>query len=278
MTQKDIFWDKYIIVPEIVKPAPKIQAVLDNLKTTFDIEISTIEELNNIGLKELETVFENCDFYNKSKFDTKLNKFIDEVTNYLEFKNTLGNKIPILKEEFEQIYMGEQALISAPFAESFITIEENIPNIEILYQAKFTCNDPVLGELKCMFDKLIVNHDTKKIRPIDYKTTSDLEINFPKAVKKFKYYIQAELYFYVLDSVLQKSKEFSNYSYEPFTFIVINLDNLSPICWEYPIENIHSDWFRAVNDIRSHYETNQFKYYPSILNKKAILTLPITME
>ena len=264
LTKRESLHDIYYFA-DIPSIPPKLAEVF-KLAKEENIDLTSIDDI------KLGTLLFRADYYSNYKPETKINKFREDSKELLAIQTTANNRIIVPNCDYEEANALYKSIVNAPFAE--IYFPELTDDIEIFYQIQFSTlfnNIPV----KCMFDKIIVNHTKKYIIPIDFKTTSELEIDFIKAVYKFKYYIQAELYRYILSNILDESPYYSEFTIYPFTFIVGNRVNLCPIAWEYPISISHTDWMMAINDINTNLNTGQFKYYPSVLDNKAILQLNI---
>lgn len=80
---------------------------------------------------------------------------------------------------------------------------------------------------------IIVNHRDKTIIPCDLKTSSNKEWDFPKSFIKWGYWIQAQLYWYIINQNIQKDEFFKDYKLLNYRFIVINKFNNKPLIWEY---------------------------------------------
>ena len=110
------------------------------------------------------------------------------------------------------------------------------PNIERLYQLKFkTCLGGI--EYRCMFDELIIFHDTKKIQPLDLKTSCkrlDREWDFPSHYIEWSYEIQNRLYVRILQDVISKDEYFKDFKILPYKDIIIFRGSDTPLVWDIP--------------------------------------------
>lgn len=130
---------------------------------------------------------------------------------------------------------------------------------------------------------LIVDHINKKIYPCDLKTSSHKEWEFHKSFIQWAYYIQAQLYWYIIRQVLDKDPIYKDYSLENFRFIVVNKDSLKPLVWEFKGTQAEVDivvgkneeyhlrnWRNLVTDLH-YYITNSPKYPIGIQEQNDIL-------
>ena len=264
LTKRESLHDIYYFA-DIPSIPPKLAEVF-KLAKEEGIDLISIDDT------KLGTLLFRADYYSNYKPETKINKFREDSRELLAIQTTANNRIIVPNCDYEEANTLYKSIINAPFAEVYFP--EINDDIEIFYQIQFTTlfnNIPV----KCMFDKIIVDHIKKYITIIDFKTTSDPEIDFIRSVYKYKYYIQAELYRYILSNILDEDEYYTDFTISPFTFIVGNRVNLCPIAWEYPLDANHTDWMIAIKDIDTNFKTGQFKYYPSVLDNKAILQLNI---
>ncbi len=90
--------------------------------------------------------------------------------------------------------------------------------------------------IRCMFDRIIVDHYNKTVQPIDLKTTGKAEEKFEDSVLHWNYYIQANMYTYILAHILSSDEYYKDFTILPFKFIVINKFTRTPIIWKYPLQ------------------------------------------
>lgn len=105
-------------------------------------------------------------------------------------------------------------------------------NKEKLYQLKFKGTYHGIN-LRCMADLIIVDYDKKTIQPCDLKTSSHAEYDFFKSFIQWNYFIQAQLYWYILRQNMDKDEYFKDFELLPYVFIVVNRTTLNPLTWVY---------------------------------------------
>ena len=192
---------------------------------------------------------------------------------YLSIGKTLINT-----ETYETALRCVEALKGDPATEWYFR-QDDVEGVERLYQLKFK------GEwqgipLRCMADLIIVDHINKKIYPCDLKTSGHKEWEFHKSFVQWGYYIQAQLYWYIIRQVLDKDPIYKDYSLENYRFIVVNKDNLKPLLWEFKGtqatvdisvgEHTLRNWRGLVKELH-YYLTNQPKYPIGIQEENDIL-------
>lgn len=110
------------------------------------------------------------------------------------------------------------------------------PDIERFYQLKFKAT---LGgvDYRCMFDELVIFHDTKEIQPLDLKTSCkrlDREWDFPSHYIEWSYEIQNRLYVRILQDVINKDEYFKDFKILPYKDIIIFRGSDTPLVWDIP--------------------------------------------
>lgn len=106
--------------------------------------------------------------------------------------------------------------------EEFIIVFNQFP---IIGELSSTITQSVPFPLKCLVDKLVIDHKNKEIFPYDLKTTWDNENEFVANYFKYKYYIQASVYFYLIVEWKKKQSSLDNYTVHYPRFIVADSYN-----------------------------------------------------
>lgn len=81
---------------------------------------------------------------------------------------------------------------------------------------------------------IIVDHKNKVITPCDLKTSFKPEWKFYKSFIEWNYWIQAQLYWYIIRQNLDKDPVYKDYKLANYKFIVISRNTRKPLVWEYP--------------------------------------------
>ena len=87
--------------------------------------------------------------------------------------------------------------------------------------------------LKCMADILVVDHDNMIVQPVDLKTTSYPEYLFYKSFIKWRYWIQAQLYWYIIRQNMDADETYRKYKLLDFQFAVVNRFEPNALVWTY---------------------------------------------
>lgn len=204
----------------------KLTAIVDELISVTGSKYKTLKEVPS----EIVLSVRAEQKYNERISDNAVYKSIlSKCAAYYDYV-LAGRKYKLISgKDYKAAYACERELKTNPYTRMFFT--DDIPDhIEIIYQAKFKStfeNYPTA----CMFDLLIVDHKTKKIYPIDLKTTGKSEDDFKESFYIFRYYIQSEFYTYNLKNEIAKSEYFKDFQIASFQFIVINQHTLAPLVY-----------------------------------------------
>ena len=113
-------------------------------------------------------------------------------------------------------------------------------SVERFYQLKFKGEYEGIP-LRCMADLIIVDHKNKVIIPCDLKTSFKPEWRFYKSFLEWNYWIQAQLYWYIIRQNLDKDEVYKDYKLLNYRFIVISRNSRKPLVWEYTDTQVITD-------------------------------------
>lgn len=122
----------------------------------------------------------------------------------------------------------------------YFAVDNPFDGIERYYQLKFKGEYEGIP-VRCMMDLAIVDNTNKIIYPCDLKTSYKKEWDFYKSFIEWMYYIQAQLYWYILRSNMDKDPKFKDYKLADYRFIVISNSNRKPLVWEYVDTQVITD-------------------------------------
>lgn len=123
-------------------------------------------------------------------------------------------------------------------------------NIERLYQLKFKGSYEGIN-LRCMADLIIVDHEKKIVYPCDLKTSSKPEWRFYKSLMEWGYWIQAQLYWYLIRQTMDKDEYFKDFKLADYRFIVISNRTRKPLVWEFPQTQTITDLKLGEHELRN---------------------------
>lgn len=221
---RDAFEKKFIVSDCV--PSESIEKIVDIL---FEDAATILERPFSIdGILDAD-ILDACNkvgYNTRLKDQTRIDKVKSEGAEYYELKCKLGNKTIISSSIYEDAISTVMALRNHPLVGKYLGTTEG--DTEFLYQLKFKTNLDGL-EVKFMPDLLIVMHASKTIIPVDLKTSSFPEYDFPKRYLENRYDIQARLYYRALTKVLSGDDYFKDFKLSAFKFIVVNKFSLNPL-------------------------------------------------
>ena len=171
------------------------------------------------------------------KPETRAKVIKEKGADYYNLLFIAGNRTILDTQTYQDVCNAVRALKESK-STKFYFAEDNPfePNIERLYQLKFKA---CLGgiEYRCMFDELVIFHDTKEIQPLDLKTSCkrlDREWDFPSHYIEWSYEIQNRLYVRILQDVISKDEYFKDFKILPYKDIIIFRGSDTPLVWDIP--------------------------------------------
>jgi len=226
----DTFFNKYYVGESPSLPPSQVSI----LETIFNMLPEAKKDFSTVTDELIIQIAAAANFQARWTSKVVVEKIRETAQVYTDFLIQTDGKTLLPTELYKQVVESAECLIAHPATEQYF--KSNNPfdlSIEYLNQMKFKAT---LGQLefRCMADKIICDHTTKTITPIDLKTTSSFEWDFYKSFVTYRYDIQARLYWRIIRKVMDAHPVFKDYTLKNYLFIVINKDNLTPIVWEYP--------------------------------------------
>lgn len=170
---------------------------------------------------------------------TRVAKIRDLGGAYYNFMKANSNKSIVSKQDVEDARKCAD-MLKSDSATSWYFCGSFLDDIERLYQLQFAIKDEVTGiDYKGMLDLVMIDHKNKKIYPCDLKTTKSI-YTFEESFYKYRYFLQAAMYTNLLRVVIaEKCPELTDYTIEPYRFIVISRSNFKPVVFEW--DTTHQD-------------------------------------
>lgn len=282
-------FDNKFLVADIDKVSEAVSSII---KSIFEDSRKTdIINIEDIDRNSILRYIKDANYYNNWKDDTRVDKIINDGKYYFQLLCTANNRDIVTQTEVAQAKECVRVLKSHPFTMRYFTSSFFEKNIEHCYQLKFKYRKGGLN-VRCMFDKIIVDHELKTIQPIDLKTTGKDEEHFEESFLSWSYWIQANMYSEILKMNILEDDYFKDFTILPFKFIVINRYNKTPMVWEDPNSliignrldiygNLHKYWRILYEEFQWHVHNNKYDYsYDTymqhglrILNKISILQI-----
>lgn len=232
-------------------------------EVTRDLEDMLEEAYTNVKYDRNGTVVD----FKRDSFDTVKRKFIgsDLEIYYRQLREAHG------KEVIQSVTVDNALNIINELRTNSITAEI----INMVTAEKMTVYNqfPIIGSLKgcfsedvaeeeakvkCLIDKLVIDHEAQQIHIYDLKTAWDNEGEFLNNYFKYKYYLQAALYFYLVVEWKKSQPDLEAYVVRWPAFIVVDSNNYkSPLIYV-------TDNMNFTQGMRGF--TTRGKYHPGIIN------------
>lgn len=224
----EVFDERYCIAKEF--------NLSDNQKTAInDLLVYGYDNLSDIEPETINNILGQ--YYKNPK--TQFTKLLEDGSEYYKFLYENKDKTPVDYQMYQDAIDTANVLLSSPVTRSFFKSDSD--DIDIFHQLKF--NGEYNGiPITCMVDSLYVEHATKKIWPIDLKTTcANYEWEFPKSFVKYGYHLQARLYSYILRQVMNNDDFYKDYQLMDFVFVYVSRTNKNPLIWVFDENLLRGD-------------------------------------
>jgi hypothetical protein len=252
--------NKYYTGKSVKNPTTNVKNIIDALLDTINSPIGAFNSTSGIlGGKKSQIVTDNLDDYKQQICDiaTSLGvyksytviKTLETVKtgqDYFKDKLRARGKMLIKPEMWALAYETAQTLITHDFSSKYF--DQNQNGVELIYQYKFIAE--VSGvQCKGMLDCVMIDHNEKKIYPVDLKTGESPAEKFNEVILIHKYYIQGALYREALRDIVSNDPDLVGYTVEEFEFIYISKMNpYKPVIWVMP-EELHVNAMNGFTDV-----------------------------
>lgn len=221
------------LIEELMKVTER--SLSDEGEITRDLEDMLEEAYNNVKYDRNGTLVD----FKRDTFETVKRKFIgsDLEIYYRQLRASHG------KEVIDSLMIENALRVINELKANRVTAE--IINMESSESITVYNQFPIIGSLKevlteltpvkdltdeevrakCLVDKLIIDHGTKEVHIYDLKTAWDNEGEFLNNYFKYKYYIQAPLYYHLVNQWVRTQVEISEYRVRFPAFIVADSNN-----------------------------------------------------
>lgn len=204
-----------------------------------------IEELKNLGIDLenwtqerviiLKHVVRNS-YQGNWKDDTRIDAIIKAADSYVKMLSEVNGRAIVDELDYAKAVNCVASLRSDQFTSPFSMLAKKAPKgVEVF--DKFIVSFEHLGvNLKGELDRVLIDHNALRIKPLDFKTTSKPLMSFMGEFWKLRYDFQAATY----SLGLFKHPEISEliekgYTMDPFRFIVTHVDSItSPMVFTVP--------------------------------------------
>ena len=225
--------------------------------------------------------------FKRDKLETVISRYDSEGKAYVEERLDLKerNIKGISYEMYEQALSMKEKVLNHEFTKKYFDTDK----YEIYYQV------PIIDEVnrtsvKILLDILLVDKVTKKLIPIDLKTTSSSVFTFKGEFLKWHYYLQAALYWLVVQhKVNDDESQTYDSKVEDFKFIVVNSNPFEPpIIYNVTATDLQigilgtenskrsiKGVLQLIEDLKWHKEKNLWAYPREIYENEGVINLDI---
>lgn len=279
MTEPEELDNKFLIA-DISKTSEAVLSIVNKIYEGFD---KSHNSLAAIDRNTILMYIKDANYYNNWKDDTRIDKIISEGKDYFSLLGLAGNKMLIAQQDFDQATLCVETLKMHPFTSKYFTEDFFAQSMEYHYQLKFKYKDNSV-DVRCMFDRMIVDHVNKTIQPIDLKTTGKNEEEFEASFLSWSYWIQANMYSQILLWNIEQDEYFKDFTILPFIFVVINRYNRTPLAWvdnNYLTlgdrvdtnGNVHKHWLTLYKEFQWHVQNDKYDYSYDSYESNGLRTL-----
>lgn len=213
--------------------------IIKDLHKNYSDNYDILEDIPDEFISETGIKY---NYYSSSKYDSyRVKKIKEDGAYYYKLLTLSQDKILINTEYYKDAIDCVEVLKNDDATKWYF--EPNNPfdnSVERWYQLKFKANWENIP-IKCMADLIIADHKNKQIIPCDLKTSGKKEWEFYKSFIEWNYWIQAQLYWYIINETIKKDPIYKDYTLTNYRFIVINRYNKKPLVWEYPDTKVITD-------------------------------------
>jgi hypothetical protein len=236
---KEEFDSKFYVIKQDI-------SVTDAVKTIVD---GVVEEIRNLGVdlslwtNERDIILKHVKYQNYQgnwKDDTRIDAIIKAAQEYVKLLETVGNRTIVTDLTYSKAVNAVAGLRSDKFTQEFSMPAKKYPeHIQVI--DKFIVSFEYQGfNIKGELDRVMINHHTQKIKPLDFKTTSKPIMGFMGEFWKLRYDFQAATYSLGLVNHPEiKELIDKGYTMDPFRFIVAHSESTTaPMVFTVPMKVI----------------------------------------
>jgi len=223
---KDEFDKKFYRIPDNIKCSDTVKTIVLGVYQDVLEDVVPIDEFKNY--KDL--ILQHCkyqNYYPNWKDETRVSKILEEGAGYFEILAKTGGRTTVTETEYSNAVSCKMALQADQFTKPFV---DKKYDTETEFLDKFVVQFNVNGvEIKGELDRIVLNHKTKTITPVDFKTTGKSINMFQYDFWKLRYDFQAATYRLglVQDHRIQELIR-NGYQINLFHYIVVEKDLKNP--------------------------------------------------
>ena len=225
---KESFSNRFIVA-QFPKLEPMKETGTRKLHELYGGEYKTLDSIPD---SLIITGLNDAEVYKSLKDETRIRKMKEQsCCDFYRLLGLSGEKEIISQDVYDSAQACVEALrISAATGPYFSPSNEHLRKY---YQLKFKGTiDGV--DYRCMADLIIVDYDRKIVIPCDLKTSGSPEYDFWKSFIKWRYDIQARLYWKLIRMNMDKDEYFKDFKLVDYRFLVVNKESRTPLTWWFP--------------------------------------------
>ena len=215
--------------------------------------------------------------------EAKLKHIRSKCGDYYKLLSLALNKEILSQKDYDDTCNCVEELKNNPYTKGFFKVNPFDTRFEKQFQLKFKSEYNGMN-VRCMFDEIIVDHLEKIIYPIDLKTSGHPEEEFEQSFVTWRYFIQAQLYTYILQQVILKDEYFKDFKIAHYSFIVINRFTLAPLVWRYYNNfsivdliddkgNVYKNWRKLLTELNYYLQSSDNKYTKQARENNGIMVI-----
>lgn len=214
-------------VAEFPQVSDNVAKIVKELFNNFDTSYNSLSDIPDTDILQVINMYE---YQPNWKPETRVKVLKEKGEAYYKVLYLAYGKTLLDTVTYEDVLRTVEALRTSTATQHFFSDPAD-DNIEHLYQLKFKATLNGIN-YRCMFDELIVDHETKTIQPIDLKTSSKKEWDFYKSFIEWNYQIQNRLYFRILQEIIKDDEYFKDFKILPYKDVVVSRSSLTPLVWD----------------------------------------------
>ena len=226
ITGDEVSFNTQFVVGEFPKLEPKVETAVQKLCEVYG---NLHNSIFDIAEQEMIPVLDECDFYGSWGAEKRMAKVLtNDAGKYYRLVRESKDKQIVDKNTYDEAVACVKALRTAPASAGFFSPSND--KLEKYYQLKFITElDGV--EFRCMADLLVVSHEQKVIIPVDLKTMWEDETQFCQSFRKWRYDIQARLYWRIIRHVMDQDEYYKDFELKDWQFICVSKGTKRPLRW-----------------------------------------------
>jgi hypothetical protein len=216
------FDEKYYKISDDVKCSEAVKTIIDGVFKEAQEMDFMMEEISDYKSQ----ILQHCKYHNYQpnwKDDTKVDKIIEQGSKYFKILYNAIGKTIISETEYSNAVACKMAMQTDKYIRPFV---DKKYDSEVEFLDKFIVEFNLDGlEIKGELDRVVVNHKTKVITPVDFKTTGKPVTGFQYDFWSYRYDFQAATYKIGLaESPQIQDLVAQGYSTNLFHYIVVEKD------------------------------------------------------